>query len=132
MTMSSTGHPIQVIGNIGAEPKWANSERCNFSVAVYAGKDKNTDEKMTKWFNVTAWDEMANEMREFHKGDRVKVAGQLSFWFKDDGTEQLSITLKHIEPSAFQGKKATAKKPTSAAKKVREETKVDLGGNLPF
>jgi single-stranded DNA-binding protein len=113
-------HSIAVVGNIGSAPKF-DGDRCNFSVAVYAGKDKHTDEKLTEWFSITAWDDMAAEMREYDKGDRVMVAGRLSTWIMEkDNSKQFSITCDHIEKVAFQPPERAGTKKAKAEAPIEE------------
>ena len=136
----SKQHDITIVGNIGSAPKFTGN-RCNFSVAVYAGKDKAGD-KLTKWFNVTAWDIGAEAMEQYGVGQRVQVFGRLNTWYNRDDEEQLSIIMDGILPAKFVGggkKKAAAKK--SAAKKPPAEKPgidlgalkdIDLGDDIPF
>lgn len=68
---------VTIAGNVGSEPdlRFTGSGLAvaKFSVAVYGGKDKDSS-----WFDVTAWDKLAENCSEsITKGSRVVVFGRL-------------------------------------------------------
>ena len=75
---------VQLIGNLGADPEIkvfdSGSRIAECRIAVYAGKDKATGQpRPSMWFTVKAWNNVADELMQFRKGDRLQVVeGQLS------------------------------------------------------
>jgi len=71
---------IELIGRLGKDPetKQVNGKSLtNFSVATSYGKEDN---RKTEWHNVSAWEKLADIAAQLlHKGDRVFVAGRLSY-----------------------------------------------------
>ena len=68
---------LTVVGNVGDDPelRFTNSGTAlaKFSLAVYAGKDKDS-----AWFDVTVWGQLAENVAEsVTKGQRVMVLGRL-------------------------------------------------------
>jgi single-strand DNA-binding protein len=74
-------------GTVGRDPEMkataSGKQLANFSIAVDAGKDRDTD-----WFDVTAWEKMAEISEKYiTKGSVVVVVGRLSQnkWEDKDG-----------------------------------------------
>ncbi len=88
-----------ISGNLGADPELrftpSGAAVATFSVAVYAGKDKDAN-----WFDVTAWtgnyDQQAENIAEtLRKGDRVTVYGRLvqDRWEDDHGNKRSKVKI---------------------------------------
>lgn len=75
---------VQVIGNLGADPELktfgSGSCVCECRIAVYNGKDRTTGQpKPSMWWTVKAWNQTAEVLANFRKGDRLQVVeGQLA------------------------------------------------------
>ena len=69
---------ISIAGNIGQDPvlRFGQSGKafCTLSVAVTTGRD---DTKETHWFDVKCFDDLAEQMAELPKGQRVLVKGRM-------------------------------------------------------
>ena len=69
---------ISIAGNIGQDPvlRYGASGKAftTLSVAVTTGRD---DTKETHWFDVKCFDELAENMAELGKGQRVIVKGRM-------------------------------------------------------
>ena len=69
---------ISIAGNIGQDPvlRFGQSGKafCTLSVAVTTGRD---DTKETHWFDVKCFDDLAEQMAELSKGQRVLVKGRM-------------------------------------------------------
>ncbi len=69
---------ISIAGNIGQDPvlRFGQSGKafCSLSVAVTTGRD---DTKETHWFDVKCFDDLAEQMAELPKGQRVLVKGRM-------------------------------------------------------
>ncbi|MDD4148697.1 MAG: single-stranded DNA-binding protein [Bacteroidales bacterium] len=75
---------VQLIGNLGADPivKEVNKTKvANFSIAVndnYKPKDSKEFVEKTLWFNVVAWDRIAEKIeKKCSKGTEVIINGKL-------------------------------------------------------
>lgn len=69
-----------VIGHVGrdAEVKYTQAGQavCNFSVAIDKGKDEAGNDRPAKWYNVSAWDKLAEVCGKYvKKGMMVQVVG---------------------------------------------------------
>ena len=86
-----------IIGNVGREvvSRVTNSgkEVANFSVAV---NEKMGDDEQTTWFQVTAWEKLA-EIATAHisKGQLVLVEGRIAVetWHDQNGATQAALRL---------------------------------------
>ena len=69
---------ISIAGNIGQDPvlRFGQSGKafCTLSVAVTTGRD---DTKETRWFDVKCFEDLAEQMAELPKGQRVLVKGRM-------------------------------------------------------
>jgi hypothetical protein len=105
---------IKIRGNVGRDPQFSGN-RANFSLAVFAGKGQG-GEKLTQWFNVTAWDEAAELCHNIKKGNRIELHGRLSQWTNDKGETQIGLIADYIihdEPQpATRPQQQAPKKPT--------------------
>lgn len=97
---------IQLIGNVGREPELtytpSGSAVAKFSLAVsYRKKDKDKDE--TTWFNITAWDRLAETVSQYvKKGSKIYLEGRLMpvrVYTGKDGSPQasLDVTMNDLE-----------------------------------
>jgi single-strand DNA-binding protein len=80
---------IEIIGNCGKEPEMrfttSGKPVVNFSVAV---NSKYGEQESTEWFNVVAWNKLAENCNQFLiKGRQVFVEGRLQTrtWDGQDG-----------------------------------------------
>jgi single-strand DNA-binding protein len=85
---------IQIIGNLGRDPEMRYTPNgkpvTTFSVAVSRSRNRaeNEREEKTEWFNVVAWDRLAEICNEYLvKGSVVYVEGRLETrsWETTDG-----------------------------------------------
>ncbi|KKL46535.1 hypothetical protein LCGC14_2344590 [marine sediment metagenome] len=87
LTISEKG----IIGHVGKEPEnkttQSGKEMAVFSIGVYAGKNRDTDEAQTVWFNVICMGDAFVLASKFHKGQKVAVLGNLNLnkWTNRDG-----------------------------------------------
>ncbi len=90
---------VVIAGNLGSDPELrytaSGSAVVSFSLAVYAGKDKDAH-----WFDVTAWqgswDNLAeNTCESLTKGDRVTVFGRIvqDRWETEDGSKRSKVKI---------------------------------------
>ena len=68
---------VSLVGNLGRDPEIryfeSGNAKCDFSIAVSAGKDKPSD-----WLDIQAWGKSAERAAErLRKGSRVAVVGSL-------------------------------------------------------
>lgn len=103
------GNTITVVGNLARDPelKFTGSGTAVVSgtVAVYAGKDTQGNEKPAHFVDFTVWDNNGaqNVADSFRKGDRVIVIGSIKQdrWEKDgQKRSKLSITAEEVGGSA--------------------------------
>ncbi len=86
-----------IVGNVGREVTSrvtsSGKEVANFSVAV---NERMGDEEQTTWFQVTAWEKLA-EIAAAHivKGQLVLVEGRITSetWSDQNGTPQAALRL---------------------------------------
>lgn len=88
---------ITITGNLGRDPElnYTSSGKAvtKFSVAVTDGYG---DKKTTTWFNIVAWDKMAENMNNFlQKGKKVLISGKLSIrkYTGKDGIERQAVEI---------------------------------------
>ena len=75
-------------GNLTKDPEIRDaggSKVCNFRIA-WNSKDKN-GQSVGHFFDCVAWNELAENMTSWRKGDRVILHGRLTYseWESDDG-----------------------------------------------
>ena len=82
--MSTLRNKVQLIGNIGNEPKVTNLESGNkvarFSMATneYYRNAQGEKVQSTQWHYVVAWDKKADIIEQYtHKGKEIAVGGKL-------------------------------------------------------
>jgi len=82
--MSTLRNKVQLIGNIGNEPKITNLESDNkvarFSMATneYYRNAQGEKVQSTQWHYVVAWDKKADIIEQYtHKGKEIAVEGKL-------------------------------------------------------
>ena len=75
---------VQLIGHLGADPiviEVNKTKVANFSVAVndyYKPKDSKEFVEKTMWFNIVAWDKIAEKIeKKCAKGTEVIISGKL-------------------------------------------------------
>ncbi|MBI5300601.1 MAG: single-stranded DNA-binding protein [Chloroflexi bacterium] len=85
---------VQIIGRLGRDPEMrytpSGKPVTTFAVAVSRarGKTENEREEKTEWFNVVAWDRLAEICNQYlTKGSAVYVEGRLETrsWESEDG-----------------------------------------------
>lgn len=97
---------VTVSGNLGRDPELrftpSGKAVASFSIAVYAGKDRDAD-----WFDVTVWngnyDLLAENVSEsLSKGDRVTVSGRIvqDRWEDPDGQKRTKVKIVADDVSA--------------------------------
>ena len=86
-------------GHLGRDPelRWFESgkAKCQFSIAVYASKDKPSD-----WFDIVAWGQTAERaVDRLRKGSRVVIVGSLKQerWTDRDSGAQRSKVVAILE-----------------------------------
>ena len=82
--MSTLRNKVQLIGNIGNEPKITNLESGNkvvrFSMATneYFRNSQGEKVQSTQWHYVVAWDKKADIIEQYtHKGKEIAIEGKL-------------------------------------------------------
>lgn len=82
--MSTLRNKVQLIGNIGNEPKVTNLESghkvARFSVATneYYRNSQGKKVQSTQWHYVVAWDKKADIIEQYtHKGKEIAIEGKL-------------------------------------------------------
>ena len=94
---------VMIIGNLGKDPELRYTQRgtavCNFTVAVNrpGRMDEATGQRTedeTEWFQVVAWDKLAETCNQFlAKGRKVYVEGRLQTrsWEGQDGQKRTRV-----------------------------------------
>ncbi len=108
MSLSRSGHAVQVIGHLGRDPETrftpSGQQVCNFSLASNRKwKDEQGNEHEEKvWWRVAAWGKLAEVCQQFLvKGRQVLVEGHLKpddsgnprVYQKNDGTSGAAYEL---------------------------------------
>lgn len=82
--MSTLRNKVQLIGNIGSDPKItvleSGSKTVRFSIATneYYRNAKGEKVQSTQWHNVVAWDKRADVIEQYaHKGKEIAIEGRL-------------------------------------------------------
>ena len=82
--MSTLRNKVQLIGNIGSDPKVtvleSGSKTVRFSMATneYYRNAKGEKVQSTQWHNVVAWDKRADVIEQYaHKGKEIAIEGKL-------------------------------------------------------
>jgi len=88
--MMATLNKVMIIGNVGKEPEMrftpSGKSVASFSVAV---NNKFGEESTTEWFNVVAWNKLAETCNQYlTKGQQVFVEGRLLTRQWDDSEGQ--------------------------------------------
>ncbi|MBW4460485.1 MAG: single-stranded DNA-binding protein [Nodosilinea sp. WJT8-NPBG4] len=91
---------VQIVGNLGKPPELktfdSGSRVAEVNVAVSQGKNKKTDEwNPSTWITIKAWNDAADSLMQFDKGDRVAITeSKLSHdeWERD-GKKQTKLYL---------------------------------------
>lgn len=88
---------VIIIGNLGRDPelKFTQSGKavCNFSVAV---TEKRKENENTEWFNVVAWEKLAEICGEYlQKGKQVYIEGRLQTreWEDKEGNKRTTVEI---------------------------------------
>lgn len=100
--MSGSLNRVMIIGNLGRDPELRYTQRgtpvCNFTVAVNrpgrTGEDGQRGEDETEWFQVVAWDKLAETCNQYlTKGRKVYVEGRLQTrsWEGPDGQKRSRV-----------------------------------------
>lgn len=97
---------LHIIGNITHDVELRQTQAgksvCNFTVAVNRRKSGTTEQSEADFFNVTAWDKLAEICAQYlAKGRKVAVNGPVSLntYTKRDGTTgaSLSVLARDVE-----------------------------------
>ena len=110
--MKSFNHVV-LVGNVGREPveRTVTTEKneevkvCQFSLAVDAGKDKET-----LWLSIVAWRRLAEQVKSYvHTGDLVLVEGKLSVrsYTDNESHERTAVDVIAGDIRFLQAKQAT-------------------------
>ena len=110
--MKSFNHVV-LVGNVGREPveRTVTTEKneevkvCQFSLAVDAGKDKET-----LWLSIVAWRRLAEQVKSYvHTGDLVLVEGKLSVrsYTDNESRERTAVEVIAGDIRFLQAKQAT-------------------------
>lgn len=71
---------IYIVGNLVKAPEnritQTNNQIATFPIAVYSGKDKD-DNVLTSFFDVTAWNKVAEGIMDFIPGTKILIEGKL-------------------------------------------------------
>ena len=95
--MNSLKNKVQLIGNLGNDPKIFNFDgdkiKVNFSLATSDSYKKENGEKVvdTQWHNIVAWGNTAKIAEKFlKKGSKVAVEGKLTnrSWEDKEGNKK--------------------------------------------
>jgi len=120
------------IGRLGKDPETktvGGKTLTNFSLATSYGKD---DKKKTEWHHITCWEKLGDiAMQVLHKGDRVFVAGRLSYNIVGEGEarkEYAQITAYELInlTGKPEGSTAGAGSTGNTASKVASATDEDI------
>lgn len=86
---------VSLTGNVGSDPEVRHFEsgkcKANFSVALYAGKDRPSE-----WFDVECWNYVAKRVAEnVAKGARVSISGSLKQerWQTSEGKNRSKVVV---------------------------------------
>ena len=95
--MAASLNKVMIIGRLGRDPEMrytpSGSPVTNFSVAASRRWNSPSGEQReeTEWFNVVAWDKLAEQCNEYlHKGRLVYIEGRLRTrsWEGTDGQKR--------------------------------------------
>ena len=121
------GTLVSITGHCGKAPEVRQAgSKMVASVGVAVSWGKRPDQT-TVWFNVDAWEDMADILAEFDRGDAISVTGPRK---SREYNEKVywSITAWEISRPAYKKREGA---PKSAPKQAQQE--VDDGyGDLPF
>jgi len=124
---------VSIVGRLGKDPEvkmtQSGKQITSASVAVSHGKDK-----LSTWFEVTAWDNMGRWLIEAQKGDQVLVIGDLEqqVFTKKDGTagSKLSVTARTIR--TFSKREPQPQLQNMGQTPVKSVSDFDFDADLPF
>ena len=91
VTTSDVAPYTHIVGRAGRDAeRVVGTNRVKFTVAVEIGFDRSTLTSVTEWYDVTAWDSLADALHDgkrplIHKGDRVWIMGKASVWASTGG-----------------------------------------------
>ena len=121
---------VFVVGHVGQNPKVkvfdTGKRLANFSIAVKE-YSANLEEPITLWFDVDAWEGLAERVQKtITKGREVVLSGRLSMttYTKEENGIKMQITKPVIKLTSFTlcGKKPTVNQDTQIAE-IKEESK---------
>ena len=124
---------VSIVGRLGKDPEvkmtQSGKQITSASVAVSHGKDK-----LSTWFEVTAWDNMGRWLIEAQKGDQVLVIGDLEqqVFTKKDGTagSKLSVTARTIR--TFSKREPQPQLQNMGQTPVKSVSDFDFDESIPF
>ncbi|MBW2621296.1 MAG: single-stranded DNA-binding protein [Deltaproteobacteria bacterium] len=98
---------VIIIGNLGRDPEIRYTQNgkavCNFSVAV---TEKRGGNENTEWFNVVAWEKLAEICGEYlSKGRQVYIEGRLQTreWEDRDGNKRQTTEIVALQMQMIGG-----------------------------
>ena len=93
--MKSLRNKVQLIGNVGDEPKFnyfeGDKKVCRIPLATNESYTNKNGERITDthWHNIVAWNKVADIIEKYvHKGDEIAVEGKLTNRSWEDETGQ--------------------------------------------
>ncbi|MCK0160450.1 single-stranded DNA-binding protein [Allomuricauda sp. F6463D] len=133
--MSTLRNKVQLIGNIGNDPKISilesGSKTVRFALATneYYKNAKGEKVQSTQWHNVVAWDKRAEVIEQYaHKGKEIAIEGKLvSRSYTNDMdvkvyvTEIVATEILLLGGKESDGDKQTPKGKDPKAKKPKTE-----------
>ncbi len=107
---------IFLIGNLGRDPEMSYTEKgtaiTKFSLAVTRiQRNKESGEKETDWFNIVAWDKLAETCNNYlHKGSKVFIEGRMQSrkYTDKSGVERVGWDVVANDMRMLDPKQATA------------------------
>ena len=124
---------ITIVGRLGKDPEvrmtQSGKQITSASVAVSHGKDK-----LSTWFEVTAWDNMGRWLVEAQKGDQVFVVGDLEqqAFIKRDGSTGTKLSVNARTIRTFSKREAQPQLQNMGQTPVKSVSDFDFDADLPF
>lgn len=131
--MSGNYEQITIVGNVGRDPEMrytpSGTAVTSFSVAVNSTRG---DEKLTKWFRVTAWGKQAETCHQYvTKGMSVLVTGELQA-DKDTGNPKIWTDKEGNSKTAFEVNASTVRFLSGGKKQEGGEQPANVEDEFPF
>ena len=134
-----TGNQVVIVGNVGTEVEFRETENSNFTKFTLASSEADPDKKSgqrkqtTEWHRVVAWGNASLESKEVKKGDRLIVIGKVSYksWDKKDGTKGYATEINAFHVASI-NKKHFPSTSTTHNYVNKNETSAEDVDDLPF